>query len=831
MLRTLSRVGCTALYGAILFITAGNALLADESSSQKRPFFQKGFTFASWTADGYLTKGSDDELALMAAGGIKSVSIVTLWQQAAKTSTEIAPLTMWTPTDLSLKHLIGAAHRLGMTVMLKPQIDLAAFGWRGEIAFTSEEDWHKWFVSYQTFIEHYAELASREKVDLFCVGVELDGTRHRNAEWRSVIAAVRKIYKGPLTWASNWDREVDITWWDALDYAGVDAYYPLADRAGLTVPELKARWRKHLSRIRDWQARIKKPILFTEIGFRSTVRAAIEPWEWEKPAEVSLEEQSRLYQATFETFWNEPWFAGAYWWQWFSVPPANPMQDTGFSIRDKPAWDVLKRFYAMSKPTEVVAPVAANTSPSQVVLDIKTTVTDAFMGFGVQWDPYEYKPSPEAWNLTLKRMDFLRPAFVRVMTGANAYCLGFSAEGKPDYIWEHGDATATSALGSLLWILDYAQQKQIPVLFGEWAPPGRVGTGVNGAIGTPDNPKWARIISDFVQWLRTKRGYSVIRMYNMMNEPNGDWMWPGGKVNYEAWAAGIRNLRKTFDERGLKDLPIVGPDNAWGWEWIDRLSKEMPENIGGWEMHWYANDLEIVDGRIQELLSDKRKVVIANDPNAAVKPFFMGELGLVDGKTSGDQQPRVKTFSYGVFMADLAAQIAGAGWHGAVAWDLDDAMHSAGQHKEPPDEKTLKLWGFWNTQARAMGNPADESIRPWFTPWSLLTRLFPKGTRIVSTSYPEVTGLRVMASANGHAGAFTVMLVNNSDENRTLNVKAPGIGTINLYTYRYFDGDRPTDADGFPVPTGKPQRADLEKGIGVKMTGRGVLFLTSQFVK
>ena len=73
---------------------------------------------------------------------------------------------------------------------------------------------------------------------------------------------------------------------------------------------------------------------------------------------------------------------------------------------------------------------------------------------------------------------------------------------------------------------------------------------------------------------------ACIARYNMMNEPNGPWMWPAGKVDYEAWALGIRHLRKEFDARGLHNLPIVGPDNSGSWEWLDRVSHEMAECIG-----------------------------------------------------------------------------------------------------------------------------------------------------------------------------------------------------------------------------------------------------------
>jgi hypothetical protein len=109
------------------------------------------------------------------------------------------------------------------------------------------------------------------------------------------------------------------------------------------------------------------------------------------------------------------------------------------------------------------------------------------------------------------------------MSGAGDYCLGFTAEGKPEYVWAQDDAAVRTRMGTLLWILDYAQSRQIPVMLGEWAPPGRLGDTPEGRIGTPDNPRWAAIIADFVQWLRVTRGYSVVRTYNLMNEPNGSW--------------------------------------------------------------------------------------------------------------------------------------------------------------------------------------------------------------------------------------------------------------------------------------------------------------------
>lgn len=441
------------------------------------------------------------------------------------------------------------------------------------------------------------------------------------------------------------------------------------------------------------------------------------------------------------------------------------------------------------------------------------------MGFGVQWDPHEYRPTPEAWRTLLRRLDFMRPSFIRVMGGAGAYCLGVGADGAPRYVFDRDEALVRARLGPLLDILDYAQTNGVAVMLGEWSPPRGLG-GIDG----PGHPLWARLIADEVLWLRARRGYTAVGLYNMMNEPNGTWMWPQGRVDYEAWARGIRNLRAALDARGLSAVAVAGPDNAWGWDWIDRASKSMPTSVGAWEMHWYAKDQEVRGGEIERLLAQKRAAVFANDPAAGSKRFFLGEAGLVEGKTNGDQQPRVRGFEYGVLMADLAAQVARAGWHGVCAWDLDDALHAARGHAVPPAPDTLKVWGFWNSQGTAMGHPEDERVRPWFIPWSLLCRLFPAGTRLASAEGPALPGFRVMAGVR-KGGALSLMAVNSSGEPRALRVRFAGAPRRRFVCYRYFEGDRPTDAEGFPTPAGSVDAVGGDVRVGFPSSG--VVFLDS----
>ena len=145
-------------------------------------------------------------------------------------------------------------------------------------------------------------------------------------------------------------------------------------------------------------------------------------------------------------------------------------------------------------------------------------------------------------------------------------------------------------------------------------------------------------------------------------------------------------------------------------------------------------------------------MLLRTDPDAASKGLYLAEAGVIQGRVNGDQQPRVKTFAYGVLMADLVAQAAcHRRWRAASAWDLDDAMHVVNGRPHPaiPDDLTLKVWGFWNTQGGAMGHPADEAIRPWFYTWSLMSRLFPKGARVIGGDHapPEECALSVRPGA------------------------------------------------------------------------------------
>lgn len=308
--------------------------------------FQKGMSYATWSPNRYATPESDRLLEELKAIGVEWVAIVVTWYQDSNISTKIYRDDNLTPTDKSVEHAIKKAHDLGMQVMLKPAVDPKSDEWRRDISFGQDTNkWQAWFASYRDFIVCYAKLAQEWKVEQFCIGVEYKRTTHRKMDWQNIIGEVRAHYFGYLTYAADFDEYQTIQWWDDLDFVGIDAYFPLTPKKNPTLEELIAGWKEKAQEIESWQSRIKKPIIFTEVGYRSTEGANTKPWDWKYSGNLHLVEQADCYKATFNTFWGKPWFAGMYWWLW-SPDFEGGNKDKSYTPRGKPAEQVLRQYYS-----------------------------------------------------------------------------------------------------------------------------------------------------------------------------------------------------------------------------------------------------------------------------------------------------------------------------------------------------------------------------------------------------------------------------------------------------------------------------------------------------
>jgi len=278
---------------------------------------------------------------LIVNGGQETVASTTIFRKQPATA-----------TDSELLHIIDLAHSLGIRVMLRPQVRLSNDPNHSWIdigtAFTNEAQWQDWFTSYREFINYYAAFAQGGQVDMFVIGDELGSTTHREADWRRVANEVRERFKGPITYSSlSNGEERRITWWDAVDYIGVDAYYTLAEKNDPSVEELKAAWteRGHIALLENLSSKFGKTIVFTEIGYRSSDGTGKCPGCWKDQPPLDLQEQADCYQATLEVLWGKPWLAGMFWWQWRAESGLGGPNDANFYPNGTPGEEVLKRFY------------------------------------------------------------------------------------------------------------------------------------------------------------------------------------------------------------------------------------------------------------------------------------------------------------------------------------------------------------------------------------------------------------------------------------------------------------------------------------------------------
>lgn len=251
-------------------------------------------------------------------------------------------------TSAGASQYIELLHSDGIEVMMKPQIWI----WRGEftgnLKMNSEEDWIQLENEYSNFILTYAKLAETTQVKVFCIGTELEQfVIQRPTYWKHLIAEIKKVYSGKLTYAANWDEYKRVPFWDQLDYIGVDAYFPISDTKTPSLEESKAGWKPWKEELKTVSEKFDKPILFTEYGYRSVDFAGKEPWDsnHELPS-INFEAQTNLLESLYQEIWNEPWFAGGFIWKWFIAhEQVGGEKDNQFTPQNKPAQQSVKRAY------------------------------------------------------------------------------------------------------------------------------------------------------------------------------------------------------------------------------------------------------------------------------------------------------------------------------------------------------------------------------------------------------------------------------------------------------------------------------------------------------
>ncbi|MBA3825742.1 MAG: hypothetical protein H0X24_17820 [Ktedonobacterales bacterium] len=304
--------------------------------------------------------------------------------------------------DQTYIDLITAAQNAGLTPAIKLDLRLTGPAGINPLSTHVGTDWtsdtrseQTWFKSYTNFVLHYAQLAEKYNVPLMIIGhdlsfiatdtdsntlagyVDAKGNpkpkacegyakcygRH-DQEWRHMVRAIQNSgYTGRLTFAATVDPSIlgtpeysTITWWDALDIIGVDAFFPLTKGGDRSSAQLQDAWQgldpsnplnsyAALKKVHDQY--VDLPLLFTAAGYESTSGANVSPGSRDtlnsQPDNV---EQTNDMKALLDTFGNKPWWLGVVWASDYPISPRSAAADpsvagaNGVVGLNEPSWAI-----------------------------------------------------------------------------------------------------------------------------------------------------------------------------------------------------------------------------------------------------------------------------------------------------------------------------------------------------------------------------------------------------------------------------------------------------------------------------------------------------------
>ncbi|MGX5681914.1 glycoside hydrolase family 113 [Schumannella luteola] len=324
--------------------------------------FQRGMSYGyRGGRGGYALADVERDAAEMASWGIDSVALHVHLAQETFASTRLFADIRATASDEELVAAIGAFRSHGIRVMLKPMVESQDSAWQGSIRFPDDGNeqiagirtayWAAWFASFTEWLAHYARLAERSGVEVFCVGCELVGTMDQSALWTTAIQAVRAEFSGAVTYNTDHSAlHAPRDWFQGLDLLSISYYVSVASGPGESVEQMRATLAPLADELGEQAEALGMPVIFGEIGARSRVGTATLPWDYQTRAPYSGQEQADYLEAILSTFWERPWWRGLYWWKWEErqsrpLYREDPAGDTGFTLQGKPGQGTLSSWY------------------------------------------------------------------------------------------------------------------------------------------------------------------------------------------------------------------------------------------------------------------------------------------------------------------------------------------------------------------------------------------------------------------------------------------------------------------------------------------------------
>lgn len=287
----------------------------------------------------------------MASDGITSVTAYIYLYVQSPTSNEVTT-GVYTPSDAELTAVADAAHAAGLELHLMPVLlDLATNTWRGRYL---PSDPRAFFASYDGQLAHYAEIAQRVGATLFYVGSENDRFVDLGPYWLDAVKVVRQYYTGAVSYMATPMSARRVAFWKVLDLAAISPYFPLSDEDNPTYDRFVNAWQTvHLPWVKQFAGWVRKPLIFSEVGYNAQQHAFANPAANPPPTKLPAPAaQADAYAALLDVLKTTPFVYGVAWWRWQS---GSTVADTSFSPNGKPAECVMAAHWSQNASIRAAA--------------------------------------------------------------------------------------------------------------------------------------------------------------------------------------------------------------------------------------------------------------------------------------------------------------------------------------------------------------------------------------------------------------------------------------------------------------------------------------------
>ena len=116
---------------------------------------------------------------------------------------------MSTSTVANFAYGVHFARALGYHVFVTPLVDVNGPNtWAGSIHLKTYQEQQQWFDSYWQILKPYVTAAAQAGVEQLAIGTEEELLQNNAPDslWNGLIANIRSVFSGTLTYDTNWTQ-------------------------------------------------------------------------------------------------------------------------------------------------------------------------------------------------------------------------------------------------------------------------------------------------------------------------------------------------------------------------------------------------------------------------------------------------------------------------------------------------------------------------------------------------------------------------------------------------------------------------------------------------